>query len=644
MSIHAASQYNATDVEMVEDIKVTERGNYYYVKWRNLEDRHKNSWVEEPFLLGSESLTRFHEKNASEALEERLLVRQPTTKVRMESQSDNNDDSDELDEIPLFHRARIRRRKCGISYSPETSTTSTSLISPLMSCSVTDESFLLTAGDKRRSKISKNSSKSDVHDKLTSSSMNKTRAKTLEQVPASKGLVRRKVSLPTMVDIERPTPPTTPRITASPKDNIEKSRTPTIPEKPLPQKLNETPSKETQETTLNNNPQQVLEPTPSESKSTLSSRKFALGESDSKQNGSQNFKVISKKFKARQSLKLITSPPPPQSPPSSTLWRGDIKWGEHKMLDLTIQPVTETVSLDRVRSALKELSSIEIKSFFSQQHLIEYITAPPTLLSLSFPIDSVRYGKLRNFLTINNAAALIPITLECSFAVVPYFFPLVAAATDSSNLSLQQALFLVCIKLPKPSATIDNDSIDSTMSVNFSSYETYDWNMVNQLYAVPKQIADMPEDKSIYIVSDHPDASKVQEAAQAYGYKIATKPTDPSIYAVLIHNELFPNALIPELLDLKRSGVHFFLYGYSGCEISTPLDQEIFPEHSGGLITMDAMDLVRQPDVLEQAIQNVDKLNAPIHSILQPQWQIVFREDIFRDIEKLGRVPQYKDR
>jgi hypothetical protein len=28
----------------------------------------------------------------------------------------------------------------------------------------------------------------------------------------------------------------------------------------------------------------------------------------------------------------------------------------------------------------------------------------------------------------------------------------------------------------------------------------------------------------------------------------------------------------------------------------------------GGLITMDAMDLVRQPDVLEQAIQNVDKV------------------------------------
>lgn len=50
------------------------------------------------------------------------------------------------------------------------------------------------------------------------------------------------------------------------------------------------------------------------------------------------------------------------------------------------------------------------------------------------------------------------------------------------------------------------------------------------------KVASMPKDKSIFIASGHPDASKVQHAAQGHGYNIVNDPTDPSIYAVLVSN------------------------------------------------------------------------------------------------------------
>jgi hypothetical protein len=49
----------------------------------------------------------------------------------------------------------------------------------------------------------------------------------------------------------------------------------------------------------------------------------------------------------------------------------------------------------------------------------------------------------------------------------------------------------------------------------------------------------VPLDKSILIVDEHPDASKVRYAAQAYGYKITSKPKDPNLHTVLVSFEAF---------------------------------------------------------------------------------------------------------
>ncbi|KAG2177122.1 hypothetical protein INT43_007778 [Umbelopsis isabellina] len=749
MDRHAESQYDAASVEKVESIKITERGNYYYVKWRNLEDRHMNSWVEEPFLLGSDALTKFLEKNASEASEEPLFVRQPNkksiwNKIRLESESEKDDDSDELDEIPLFQCARIRRRKRAISSSPETDVPATSLILPVTSYSVEKESFLLKSGDSRKTKAGKIRSYSDVHSD-PSSNKEGTRIKTPELISENEGLKTQEVNQPVLPDFDRTTPPATPKVITPPPANSEAVNTPILTKQSLPQKTTENQSKDTAVVVFNNNSRPVLERTVSAPHNMLSSRKFFLqqpnNEQNASQNGSQNFAEISRKFdklldlishnvqkdrstkraeghatkhrrsqtssdarmlpdrgmakevllskasyngsepqlrrtrstsetrspvvrfsenpstspslspqktgntidgsstqtstlKLKSALKSKSLPPAlPPPPPPSTIWRGDIEWGEYKMLDLTAQPIRATAALDTIQSGMKDHPLIQIKSFLSQQFLIEYIMSPPTLLSLSFPADSVRYGKLRNFLTINNVAGLIPISLECSMAIVPYSFSLLAAATDSSNTSLKQALFLVHIELPSASPNIGINDLDTRTLVDFSSSEIYDWHIVNHVYAVPKQVACMPKDKCIFIASGHPDASKVRLAAEGYGYNIASDPTDVSIYAVLLHNEPFPHEEIPELLDLKRPGVHFFfrLMSCDGCRL-------------GGLVTIDTLDLVRQPEVLEQVICDVGKLNALQHSSLQPRWQIVFREDIFKDFEKLGQTAEYKNR
>lgn len=74
-------------------------------------------------------------------------------------------------------------------------------------------------------------------------------------------------------------------------------------------------------------------------------------------------------------------------------------------------------------------------------------------------------------------------------AIVPYSFPLLAAVTDISNPSLKQALFLVHIQLPNATPYIGIDDLNTRNLVDFSSSESYDWHIVNHIYAVPKQVS-----------------------------------------------------------------------------------------------------------------------------------------------------------
>lgn len=244
--------------------------------------------------MGSDALTRFHEKNASEASEEPLFVRQTSKKtilknIRLESDSEQDDDSDELDDIPLFQRARIRarvrRRKRAISSSPETDVPTISVISPLTSYSLEKESFLLKSGDSRKTKVSKISSNSDVHHDPTSGKEDKD-IKPPVKIPGNEGLLIQEPNKPALPDIDQTTPPATPKVITTPSADSERANTPILTKQSLLQKAIESQSRDTEVVVSNNasRPSGAV----SAQQDMLPSRKLSLDQRDNDQNASQD--------------------------------------------------------------------------------------------------------------------------------------------------------------------------------------------------------------------------------------------------------------------------------------------------------------------------------------------------------------------
>jgi len=329
-------------------------------------------------------------------------------------------------------------------------------------------------------------------------------------------------------------------------------------------------------------------------------------------------------------------------PNLSLVWRGNMKWGDYTLQDVTVKPIRNSVVVDEIRSTMAHRPVSSITSFFSQQHLADYIRTPPEIFSISFPTDSVPYGKLRNFLSINNVVGLVPLSLRYSFAVVPYTFPVVAK--EAIDPSLKQSLFLIHISLPSVYPAVPVYLVDPHRGNNFSVTSIYEWHITMRMYSVPLQVMTVPLEKSILIVDDHPDASKVWYAAQTYGYKMTSKPHDTSLHTVLIHYRDFPHVAIPHLEDMKRPGVHFLLYGYADLKMSRGADEEVFPEQSGGYVTIAADELIRRPELLKEMILDVEKLNAFMNSSITTQWQLIFPDDIFDQITRAGQKSDQTER
>ncbi|KAI8576466.1 hypothetical protein K450DRAFT_283447 [Umbelopsis ramanniana AG] len=355
------------------------------------------------------------------------------------------------------------------------------------------------------------------------------------------------------------------------------------------------------------------------------------------------------------------APPPPPThpmPPTTTkaipqnraqdkyvLWHGNVRWGNYTLQDVNLKAINYTAVVEEMRSVTCHRPELSITSYFSQQHLADYIRSPPHIFALSFPVVSVPYGKLRNLLSINNVAGLVSLSPQYSFAVVPCTFPLVLNA--DIDASLKTSLFFVHIALPSIYPNVPSYPANLRNGQAFDMSSVYEWHMVMRMYALPSQVLTIPSGKSILIVDERPEASKVMYAAQNAGYRITNNPMDPNLHTVLIHCRDFPNGTIRRLEMMKRLGVQFLLFGYPDLIVTAMPSTEVFPERSGGYVTISAEELVDNPEVLEGMIRDVEELNNYMESTIATKWQIVFPNDIFSQItiaagEKRERMDETK--
>ncbi|CAO3674627.1 unnamed protein product [Umbelopsis ramanniana] len=311
----------------------------------------------------------------------------------------------------------------------------------------------------------------------------------------------------------------------------------------------------------------------------------------------------------------------------SMLWHGKVRWGNYTLQDVNLKAFDYTAVVEEIRAITSHRPELSITSYFSQQHLADYIRSPPQIFALSFPVDSVPYGKLRNLLSINNVAGLVSISLQYSFAVVPYTFPLVT--NGDIDGSFKTSLFFVHIALPKIYPEIPSYPANLRNGQGFDMSSVFEWHIVMRKYALPSQILTIPTDKSMLIVDDRFEASKVMYAVQNAGYQITNNPMDRTLHTVLIHCRNFPNGTIPQLEDMKRPGVQFLLFGYHDLLMTTMSSTVVYPERSGGYVTISAEELVDKPVLLKGMIRDVDELNNYMESTIAPKWQIVFPDDIF---------------
>ncbi|KAG2175337.1 hypothetical protein INT44_007825 [Umbelopsis vinacea] len=339
---------------------------------------------------------------------------------------------------------------------------------------------------------------------------------------------------------------------------------------------------------------------------------------------------------------LVPPPPPPtqlisptttrpnlqnQAQDKLVLWQGNVRWGNYTLQDVNLKAINYTAVVEEIRSVTSHRPELSITSYFSQPHLADYIRSPPHIFVLSFPAVSVPYGKLRNLLTINNVAGLVSLSPQYSFAVVPCTFPLVTNA--DIDVSLKTSLFFVHIALPSLYPSVPSSPAHLRDGQVFDTNGVYEWHMVMRMYALPSQILTIPSGKSILIVDERSEASTMMYAAQHAGYRITNNPMDVNLHTVLIHCRNFPNGTIPQLEMMKRPGIQFLLFGYLDLTVTSMPNAEVFPERSGGYVTISAEELVGNPDVLQGMIRDVEKLNNYMESTIETKWQIVFPDDMF---------------
>lgn len=208
------------------------------------------------------------------------------------------------------------------------------------------------------------------------------------------------------------------------------------------------------------------------------------------------------------------------------LWHGKLRWGNYTLQDVNLKALNYTAVVEEIRPITSHRPELSITSYFSQQHLADYIRSPPLIFALSFPVDSVPYGKLRNLLSINNVvgpqgwgrccliyltiqsdnavflqAGLISITLQYSFAVVPYTFPLVT--NGGIDESFKTSLFFVHIALPKIYPDIPSYPANLQLGQGFDMRNVYDWHIIMRRYALPSQVRQKSGGRSPNLMSSH---------------------------------------------------------------------------------------------------------------------------------------------
>ncbi|KAF1801846.1 hypothetical protein FB192DRAFT_1374934 [Mucor lusitanicus] len=320
-----------------------------------------------------------------------------------------------------------------------------------------------------------------------------------------------------------------------------------------------------------------------------------------------------------------------------------LKKGNDQVCRVTLSGAAGKVpQLGRIKHLLKlqnpQGKEITINTFLPLKRLSDYLPAERTLSFMSVaPTDQfIQAGKLRNFMSVNEITGIVchpDMPTEALFIMAAKDVSKVSnlpADTGFQHARLDQLFAIFVDNLP-PRPRVNFQDVDYVDD----SDQLFTWRQMCRYLKFPAQLQHLYQTTS-FLVYGHSESSVMLNKACMSLPPVTRKPTNPLVPHNIMMFDRFNNELQHKnLLKHKREpvtqiwefGVPNFYYG----DIEPAC--EVFPQHSGGFITTDAVNMVNNPHIIESICSQIKKFNDI--PVAFGEWKFVLPHNFLQSFKQL---------